>query len=64
LSFFVKALQFVFDASMRALVEDNEDIILLPDVKLDILEILEELPELQFLQLLPLHQFLLTAQEL
>lgn len=50
LGFFVEVFYLVFYPRMNAFVENTKDVVFLPDVELDILEIflpLEQLPELQ-----------------
>lgn len=63
----VEVLDLVLDAVVHVLVEDLEDVVLLPNVHLDVLEVflvLEQLPVLQLLEVLPLHQFFQLPQEL
>lgn len=70
LGFFVEVLNFITDAIMNALIEDTEDIILLPHVDLDVLKVflpLEQIPKLQlfhFFDFLSFHQLLEPSQQL
>lgn len=67
LGLFVEVFDLVFDAIMHVFVEDLENIVLLPYVHLNVLEVLlvlEEVPVLQILEVLPLHQFFQLPEEL
>lgn len=58
LGLLIEVLDLVLDAVVHVLVEDLEDVVFLPYVHLDILEVflvLEEVPVLQVLEVLPLH---------
>ena len=62
----VQEFDLVTDSIVDALIEDPENIVLLPHVDVDVLEILfrlEQLPESQFLEFLLLHDFLQFRQQ-